>query len=69
MSEATFDEMMAKVASMKVPGITTLCTNLYAATHRAAYWEETHGVVVLDSVTTIVWDMLRYLKVDSPVWQ
>jgi maleate isomerase len=63
-SEETLDKMVANVAAMKVPAITTFCTNLYAA-QRVAYWEETHGIIVLDTVTTVVWDMLRYLKVDS----
>ena len=38
--------------------VSTFCTNLSAAQH-AAKWEREHGVPVLDTVATVVWDMLR----------
>ncbi len=44
--------------------VATFCTNLYAA-HRVAYWEAEHGVPVFDTVTTVVWDMLRRTGVDT----
>lgn len=69
--EPTLDEMVADVASKKVQAVTTFCTNLRAA-QRVAYWEEQHGIPVFDTVTTVIWEMLRELKVDmeplAPSW-
>lgn len=42
----------------KVLAISTFCTNLRAA-QRARDWEEQYGVPVLDTVSTVIWDMLR----------
>ncbi|CAI6098283.1 hypothetical protein V2G26_000866 [Clonostachys chloroleuca] len=61
--EPTLDEMVADVASKKVQAVTTFCTNLRAA-QRVAYWEKEHGIPVFDTVVTVIWDMLRQLKVD-----
>lgn len=36
----------------------TFCTNLKAA-HLAQKWEGQYGIPVLDSVSTVIWDMLR----------
>lgn len=38
--------------------ISTFCTNLKAA-QRARDWEEEYRVPVLDTVSTVIWDMLR----------
>ncbi|KAG9252293.1 Asp/Glu/hydantoin racemase [Emericellopsis atlantica] len=69
--EPTLDGMVADVASKKVQAITTFCTNLRAA-QRVAHWEKEHGIPVFDTVTTVLWEMLRELKVDTkplaPTW-
>ncbi len=61
--EATLSGMVDKVAAEKVDAISTFCTNLRAV-HLAAQWEEKYGVPVLDTVATVVWEMLRKLEVD-----
>lgn len=47
-----------------VQAVSTFCTNLLAA-HRVVEWEGEIGVPVLDSVATVVWDMLRRCGVDT----
>lgn len=42
----------------QVQAISTYCTNLRAA-QRARDWEQHYGVPVLDTVSTVIWDMLR----------
>jgi maleate isomerase len=42
----------------EVLAISTFCTNLKAA-QRASDWEEEYEVPVLDTVSTVIWDMLR----------
>ncbi|PGH11252.1 hypothetical protein AJ79_04986 [Helicocarpus griseus UAMH5409] len=44
--------------------ICIFCTNLHAA-QRVEYWEEKYGVPVLDTITAVVWDMLRICGVDT----
>ncbi|KAF2253975.1 putative arylmalonate decarboxylase [Trematosphaeria pertusa] len=41
-----------------VEAVTTFCTNLSAAAE-VERWEGQHGVPVLDTVTTVVWDCLK----------
>lgn len=48
----------------KVQAISTFCTNLRAA-HRVEKWETEYGVPVLDTVATVVWEMLRMKGVDT----
>jgi len=62
--EATLDRQVADVVAAGAEVVTTFCTNLYAA-HRVAHWEAEHGVPVFDTVTTVVWDMLRRTGVDT----
>ncbi|TVT64846.1 MAG: Asp/Glu/hydantoin racemase [Pseudomonas sp.] len=62
--DATLDRQVADVVAAGAQAITTFCTNLYAA-HRVAHWEAEHGVPVFDTVTTVVWDMLRRAGVDT----
>lgn len=62
--EATLDRQVADVVAAGAQAITTFCTNLHAA-HRVAHWEAEHGVPVFDTVTTVVWDMLRRAGVDT----
>ncbi|KAL3468867.1 Asp/Glu/hydantoin racemase [Aspergillus californicus] len=61
--EPTLDEMVADVAGKKVAAISTFCTNLRAA-QRVNYWEKEHAVPVFDTVSTVIWDMLRQCNVD-----
>ena len=62
--EATLDRQVAEVVADGAQAVATYCTNLYAA-HRVAHWEAQHGVPVFDTVTTVVWDMLRRCGVDT----
>ena len=68
--EETLDWQMAEV--MKglpregVKVVSTFCTNLKAA-HRAAHWEEQYpGLVVADTVSTVVLEMLRVVGSETP---
>jgi maleate isomerase len=62
--EATLDRQVADVVARGAQAVATFCTNLYAA-HRVAHWEAQHGVPVFDTVTTVVWDMLRRCGIDT----
>ncbi|KAH7036233.1 putative Asp/Glu racemase [Macrophomina phaseolina] len=62
--EKTLDPMVAEVVREGVQAVTTFCTNLSAAQH-AARWEKEHGVPVFDTVTTVVWDLLRLCGVNT----
>ncbi|KAI0475177.1 Asp/Glu racemase [Xylariaceae sp. FL0804] len=46
----------------QVRAVSTFCTNLVAA-DRAAAWEEKYGVIVLDTVSTVIWELLRMTNV------
>ncbi len=61
--EKTLDAMVEDVVDNGARVITTFCTNLRAA-QRVGYWERWHGVTVFDTVSTVVWDMLRLTGVD-----
>lgn len=62
--DSQMEEVMGKMTEEKVKVVSTFCTNLRAA-HRAKYWESTYpGLMVFDTVSTVVWDMLRIAKVD-----
>ncbi|ORY67234.1 putative Asp/Glu racemase [Pseudomassariella vexata] len=59
--EATLDRQVKEVMEKGkggVKAVSTFCTNLIAA-QRAVRWEEEYGVPVLDTVATVIWDMLR----------
>lgn len=62
----TLDPMVAEVVREGVQAVTTFCTNLSAAQH-VERWEKEHGVPVFDTVTTVVWDMLRICGVDAKI--
>lgn len=62
--EATLDSMVAEVTAKGVQAVSTFCTNLSAA-QRASQWENEFGVPVFDTVSVVVWDMLRACKVDT----
>lgn len=65
--EATLDGQMEDVVSRLgagTKGVSTFCTNLRAA-QRAQHWEAKYeGLLVFDTVATVVWDMLRLTGVD-----
>ena len=66
MSEEQLDAMVREVV---VDGgarfVTTFCTNLRTA-QRVEYWERVHeGVVVFDTVATVVWDMLKMAGLEA----
>lgn len=62
--EGVLDGMVREVIGVGgVQAVTTFCTNLIAA-QRVRFWEEKYDVPVFDTVTTVVWDMLRELGVD-----
>ncbi|KUJ20346.1 putative Asp/Glu racemase [Mollisia scopiformis] len=62
--EKTLDGMVGDVVGSGVDAVTTFCTNLIAA-QRVRFWEEKYKVPVFDTVTTVVWDMLRECGVDA----
>ena len=61
--EEVLDEMVGTVVDGGVEAVTTFCTNLFAA-QRVGFWEEKYGVPVFDTVTTVIWDMLRECGID-----
>lgn len=62
---SVLDGMVEELVVQKgVDVVTTFCTNLVAA-QRVDVWEERWGVPVFDTVTTVVWDMCRQLKIDT----
>lgn len=64
--EGTLNSQVAEVINKgddEVQAISTFCTNLRAA-QRVAEWESQYGVPVLDTVATVVWDMLRMTGVE-----
>ncbi|PLK48090.1 aspartate/glutamate racemase family protein [Uliginosibacterium sp. TH139] len=63
-SETQLSEMVAAVAAAKPEAITTFCTNLKAA-HLAQAWETAHGIAIYDTVSTVVWKMLRMQGYDT----
>jgi maleate isomerase len=60
----TFDPMMEGVVKKGVDVVSTFCTNLSVAQY-VERWEKEHGVIVLDTVTTVIWDALRICEVNT----
>ncbi|RJE24980.1 Asp/Glu/Hydantoin racemase [Aspergillus sclerotialis] len=59
--EETLDRQVKEVmtdAGGKVQAISTFCTNLVAA-QKVEQWESEYGIPVLDTVATVLWDMLK----------
>jgi maleate isomerase len=63
-SEAQLGDMVATAALKRPDAITTFCTNVKAA-HLAAGWEAAHGIPIYDTVSTVIWKMLRMQGYDS----
>jgi len=61
--EKTLDGMIAEVAFKGAYVLSTFCTNLRAA-QRVQHWERLHSIVVLDTVSTVVYGMLKMVEVD-----
>ncbi|KEF60902.1 uncharacterized protein A1O9_02466 [Exophiala aquamarina CBS 119918] len=62
--EGTLDRMVQEVVDNGAHVVTTFCTNLRAA-QRVEYWEKTHGIIVLDTVSTVVWGVLKIVGVNT----
>lgn len=63
--DGQMEDVVGKMSGESVKVVSTFCTNLRAA-QRVKHWEEKYpGLMVFDTVATVVWDMLRMLKVDT----
>lgn len=62
--EPQLNQMVAHVASAGAEVILIYCTNLKAA-QCTARWERQHGCTVLDSVSMVLWSMLRLKGIDT----
>jgi maleate isomerase len=62
--ERVLDELVEEVAAGEVDAVSTFCTNLVAA-QRVEFWEKKYGIPFFDTVTTVIWDMLKECGVDA----
>ncbi|KAK4504065.1 hypothetical protein PRZ48_004980 [Zasmidium cellare] len=61
------EEVVRKMEGEEVKVVSTFCTNLRAA-QRVKHWEEKYpGLIVADTVATVIWEMLRVLGVETSV--
>jgi maleate isomerase len=60
---STFDGMVGELVTSGAKHVSVFCTGLKAA-QRVAFWEEQHGICVLDTVATVMWDALNIAGVD-----
>lgn len=58
------DKGVADLVDGGAKAISVFCTNLKAA-HLVAEWEQKYDITVLDTVATVVWDMLVITGVDT----
>ena len=58
------DKDVADLVEEGAKAISVFCTNLKAA-HLVAEWEQKYDITVLDTVATVVWDMLIITGVDT----
>jgi maleate isomerase len=61
---STFDGMVAELVASGAKHVSVFCTGLKAA-QQVAFWEEHHGICVLDTVATVMWDALNIAGVDG----
>ena len=61
--ETVLEKGIADLAAEGARAVSVFCTNLKAA-HLVAQWEKKYGILVLDTVATVVWDMLVVAGVD-----
>jgi maleate isomerase len=62
--EDVLETLVGQVVEGGAEAVSTFCTNLIAA-HKVELWEAKYGVPVLDTVTTVTWDMLKQCGVDT----
>ena len=63
-NESKLDEMVDGVVRAGGKTVLIYCTNLKAA-QRTDLWERKHDCIVLDSVSTVLWSMLRLKGIDT----
>jgi maleate isomerase len=63
-SEETLDDGFWELVERGAPAVSVFCTGLKAA-QLVDGWEKKSGIVVLDTVPTVVWDMCRIMGVDT----
>lgn len=63
-TEDEIEHMVAQVADAGAEVVAIYCTNLRGA-QAVEEWEDTYGIIVLDSVATTVWGMLRKINVPT----
>ncbi|KAK5170660.1 uncharacterized protein LTR77_005249 [Saxophila tyrrhenica] len=62
--DSQMKDVVSKMDQESVMLVSTFCTNLRAA-QRLAHWEKTYpGLIVADTVATVIWDMLKIAGVD-----
>ena len=64
--ESAVDSMVDSVVREGASIVATFCTNLHAA-QRVEHWERKYNIIILDSVATVVWGMLRLANVPGSV--
>ncbi|KAI5359399.1 Putative maleate isomerase/Arylmalonate decarboxylase [Septoria linicola] len=58
------EDVVSRMEDESVKIVSTFCTNLRAA-QRVGHWENEYpGLIVADTVATVVWDMLRIIGVE-----
>ena len=63
-NETTLDSMVTDVAYNGAHVLSTFCTNLRAA-QRVEHWERSLSITVLDTISTVIWGMLKIVEVDT----
>lgn len=62
--EGTIETMVQNVVQNSgVKVVTTFCTNLRAA-HMAEAWEKKYGIMLLDTVSTVIWSMFKIVDLN-----
>jgi maleate isomerase len=62
--EATLDGNLKDLVRAGAKAVSVFCTGLRAA-HLVADWETQHDIVVLDTIPTVIWEMLWMAGVDT----
>jgi maleate isomerase len=63
-SEGVLNDGFCELVKNGATAISVFCTGLKAA-HLVDAWEQKSGVIVLDTVPTVVWDMCRITGIDT----
>jgi maleate isomerase len=63
-SEKVLDDCFWELKEKGATAVSVFCTGLKAA-HLVSEWEEKSGIIVLDTIPTVVWDMCRITGVDT----